>query len=321
MEIEAPPLLSVIVPVFNTEKYLTRCLDSILGQTYTNLEVLCINDGSTDGSGRILEYYASADSRVVVLTQPNMGLFKTRNRGISACNGQYVAFVDSDDYIHPDMYKTMLDSMQKTDADLCICQWESESIHPTETEGSPFYGVHHSLDFFHRYYLKNDYINFAVGTLCNKVFRRDLIINARAEFSYSEDQEINDQVYCQNCKVVVIPNPFYYYFNNPTSINHKPWPGDTLQFLDVLNKRCSVYSDCTIVRDTEILYCNMFIEYWMRACAIDYLLPKRYAKYFRRMSFDLLSKHCGLKFYARIALFLISPTFYTKLVASYGKEK
>lgn len=320
MDNQMQPLLSVIVPVYNTEDYLTRCLDSILCQTYKNLEVICINDGSTDCCGRILDLYASRDSRIVVFHQSNRGIYRTRNRGIASCRGQYVTFVDSDDYVRPTMYSTMLTALQETGADMCICQWESNKSKPTEPEGSPYYGVHQSLDFFHRFYLKSSYVNMAVGSLCNKVFRREIIQNARAEFIYPEDQEINDQVYCQNCKVVVIPDSFYFYFNNPNSITHKPWPGNTLQFLDVLNKRCAVFHDRTIIRDTELLYCNMYIEYWMRANAINYEMPERYAGYFRRMRLDLLSKHCGIKFTARMLLFSISPALYTRIVSNRIKK-
>lgn len=102
---EAQPLITVIVPVYNVEKYLRRCLDSIIRQTYQNLEILCIDDGSIDNSGEICEQYAARDARIKVIHQENQGLSTARNRGLDAAEGEYIAFVDSDDYILEDMYK------------------------------------------------------------------------------------------------------------------------------------------------------------------------------------------------------------------------
>lgn len=95
-------LISVIVPVYNVEKYLSRCVDSIIGQTYSNLEIILVNDGSTDLSGAICDEYKKKDKRIVVIHQKNGGLSQARNSGMEIMSGKYVAFVDSDDYISED---------------------------------------------------------------------------------------------------------------------------------------------------------------------------------------------------------------------------
>lgn len=97
-------LLTVIVPVYNVEAYLARCLDSVLNQTYTNLEIICVNDGSTDGSPSILNQYAAKDSRIKIIHQQNGGMSAARNAGIDAASGTYITFVDSDDFINPEAY-------------------------------------------------------------------------------------------------------------------------------------------------------------------------------------------------------------------------
>ena len=107
------PLISVIVPVYNVEQYLRQCLDSILCQTYENLEILLVDDGSRDSGGQICDEYAQKDSRVTVIHKPNGGLSSARNAGIEASHGQYLAFVDSDDWIEPDTYRPMLELAQK----------------------------------------------------------------------------------------------------------------------------------------------------------------------------------------------------------------
>ena len=120
------PLISVIIPVYNVEKYLRRCLDSVVAQTYRNLEIICVDDGSVDESGKICDQYAVRDARIKVIHQENQGLSAARNRGLDAAEGAYIAFVDSDDYILEDMYKKMLDKLLDYNVDLCVCQWQYE---------------------------------------------------------------------------------------------------------------------------------------------------------------------------------------------------
>lgn len=113
-------LVSIIIPVFNTEKYLSTCVNSVIQQTYKNLEIILIDDGSTDRSGVICDQYAEADKRIKVIHKDNEGLGLSRNVGIRFCKGEYLMFLDSDDYIDPDMIKEMLRICQKYQADLCI---------------------------------------------------------------------------------------------------------------------------------------------------------------------------------------------------------
>ena len=106
------PLLSVIVPVYNTAPWLRRCLDSICAQTYTNLEILCVNDGSTDNSAELLAEYAARDSRIKVIHQENAGVSVARNAGLDTATGEYVTFVDADDWLEPDAYGKILPCME-----------------------------------------------------------------------------------------------------------------------------------------------------------------------------------------------------------------
>lgn len=107
------PLISVIVPVYNVEKYLRKCLDSICGQTYRNLEILCVNDGSTDGSAAILEEYAAKDARIKVFTQANAGQGAARNLALDNAHGTWITGVDSDDYLEPDAYEYAVTGIQE----------------------------------------------------------------------------------------------------------------------------------------------------------------------------------------------------------------
>lgn len=116
-------LVSVIVPVFNAEKYVNRCIDSILNQTYEHLEVILVNDGSSDGSIKICEKWEKLDSRVKIITQENLGVSSARNTGIKNATGDYVSFVDNDDWLRPEMYKNLVKQAEKENADLTFCKF------------------------------------------------------------------------------------------------------------------------------------------------------------------------------------------------------
>ena len=115
------PIVSVLIPVYNVEKYLKKCLDSVVNQTLTDIEIICVNDGSTDGSLKILEEYRSIDSRIKIINKANGGLPSARNAGLNAAKGRYVGFVDSDDYIEPNMFEKLVDVAEHEESEVVIC--------------------------------------------------------------------------------------------------------------------------------------------------------------------------------------------------------
>ncbi|MBD5132890.1 MAG: glycosyltransferase [Clostridiales bacterium] len=122
-QVNVQPLVSVIVPVYNVEKYLARCLDSIVGQTYRNLEIILVNDGSTDRSGEICLQYAQSDPRIRLFTQENQGQSAARNVGLDHMKGEYIHFVDSDDYISPQIIEILLDKLLQYDVPIAACDF------------------------------------------------------------------------------------------------------------------------------------------------------------------------------------------------------
>ena len=113
-------LVSIIVPVYNVEKYLSKCIDSILAQTYKNLEIILVDDGSKDNSGTICDEYSKKDKRIKIIHKPNGGISDVRNHGLKIATGDYIGFVDSDDYIAEDMFETLVSLLEKNDADISI---------------------------------------------------------------------------------------------------------------------------------------------------------------------------------------------------------
>ena len=115
------PKISVIVPVYKVEPYLRKCLDSIVNQTYRNLEIILVDDGSPDNCGAICDEYAAGDGRIRVIHQENGGVSSARNAGLSAVTGEWVGWVDSDDWIEPDMYEYLLKNALEQNADIAVC--------------------------------------------------------------------------------------------------------------------------------------------------------------------------------------------------------
>lgn len=115
------PLVSILVPVYNVELYLRQCLDSLKKQSLTDIEIICVNDGSTDGSLDILNDYASTDNRIKIINKRNGGLPSARNAGLDAATGEYVGFVDGDDFVEPDMFKKLYLAAKHEKADIVVC--------------------------------------------------------------------------------------------------------------------------------------------------------------------------------------------------------
>lgn len=163
--------ISVIIPVYNTERYLERCLQSVLQQTYGNIELICVNDGSTDGSAEVLARYAAKDSRVKVLTQENRGQSAARNAALKIAGGDYVFFVDSDDFIHPQTFEVLLNALQKSGAPVAATV-------ETKNYDKDLIDVVHSPYEKHTNPLLHILQNEASGSVIwNKLYKRELVQN------------------------------------------------------------------------------------------------------------------------------------------------
>lgn len=120
--------ISIVIPVYNNKNYLSECLESVINQTYRNLEIICIDDGSTDGSSEILDEFAKQDSRLIVIHKVNEGVSATRNVGLNIASGSYIGFVDSDDFCEPDMFEELLRQIKENHADVVVCSFVGREI-------------------------------------------------------------------------------------------------------------------------------------------------------------------------------------------------
>lgn len=161
--------ISVIVPIYNIEKYLTRMLESLITQSYTNLEIILIDDGSSDSSGKICDEYLHKDNRIRVIHKDNEGVSVARNLGIELATGDYIGFVDSDDIIDKDMYKKLYNNMINNDCDISVCNYCSFIEKPS-------FEYHDKLKIFNKEEALKDIISDGLITnfLWNKLFKRNL---------------------------------------------------------------------------------------------------------------------------------------------------
>lgn len=216
------PMISVIVPVFNVEKYLKRCIESILGQTYRNLEVILVDDGSMDRCPQICDEYASKDVRIKVIHQKNGGLSSARNRGLDISSGEFIGFVDSDDYIYADMYESLLAKMQESGADIVVCGVADEYEDVAEGLHSDTYYVKQETEVSGRtalQYILEDRI--LVSHAWDKLYKRELWENIRFPIGKRfEDMYTTYLTIAKAEKVLMIPDKKYVYIHRSGSTSY-----------------------------------------------------------------------------------------------------
>lgn len=220
-EKNAYPLVSVIVPIYNVERYVEKCVDSILAQTYSNLEVLLINDGSTDGSRQRIAQY-ERDSRCMIFDKPNGGLSSARNAGLDKASGEYIYFIDSDDYIVSDAVESLVLKMQETEADFCCYRIVFFSDTDTKIIGKNF---SHDMLIGQEAIMKDAFLGKDIKTTAwSKFFRAGFL---RCNSLRFQDGIINeDSLFTILCaidahKVAFLDKPLYYAYQRPGSISRK----------------------------------------------------------------------------------------------------
>lgn len=232
------PKISIIVPVYNGAEFLRPCVDSILAQSFGDLEIILVDDGSTDESPEICDWYASQDKRVICIHQANAGAAAARNCGLKAAAGEYIAFVDSDDWIDQDMYETMVNAAEEHNCDLVICDCLKESeagscIYTHELPGG-YYNRDAMVAQYFPQLLMPDTMEYPV-TISNwlLLIRREIIEENRLSFPegmrFSEDLLFGSEVgyYAQSMTYLKDYTP-YHYRQNPASVTHTAfkdkWP-------------------------------------------------------------------------------------------------
>lgn len=213
-----PLLISVIVPAYNAQDVLGRCLDSILAQTHKNLEVIVVNDGSTDGTKDVLENYARRDSRVCVLHIENGGVSAARNLGIARAKGTYIAFADSDDWFEADALEKLLAALCDTDADIAMGQFVQEPSAGESLECPKNTLLHERDDFLRRVF--RDGVQRPYYYIWDKLYKRECVPQGcfPVGLRMGEDVEAVVRMGIQAKRIVEIPDVVYHYYQNPQGV-------------------------------------------------------------------------------------------------------
>jgi glycosyltransferase involved in cell wall biosynthesis len=215
------PTISIIVPIYNVDKYLSKCIESILVQTYTDFELILINDGSEDNCRRICEEYAGIDKRIKVIHKENGGVSSARNRGIKIATGEFLAFVDPDDTIEPNMYEVLIHTADEYKADVVVCPYKTINLIKGSSSISRVWkNVHCSLN---KRDIENDLLpliiidkTYSLVSSVNKLYRKQIFdtfdIFFNESINFGEDERLNIKLLTLINNLVFIKEPLYNYF-------------------------------------------------------------------------------------------------------------
>ena len=228
-------LISIIIPVYKVEKYLEKCIESVLKQTYTNLQVILVDDGSPDNCGKICDEYAKKDSRIEVIHKVNGGLSDARNVGIAKAKGKYIGFVDSDDYIKEDMYEILINLIKEYDADVSICNLydviEGKEYIRNKENGIKEYN---RIDILKEVLLDKNIQSYA----WNKLYKKELFNEIKYPIG-KKYEDIGTTFYIfEKCnKVVVTSEPEYYYLKRADSLVNNVTESTVLDYTEIIIQR------------------------------------------------------------------------------------
>lgn len=220
-------LISIIIPIYNAEKYLNRCLESVICQSYKNLEIILVDDGSIDNSGILCDEYASKDDRIVVIHIKNSGQSVARKKGLEIAKGNYIGFVDSDDLIHVDTFKVLLEQMLLFDADLSICGYKKFSQEESEdrvcaSRNDTLYN-NHNVKCVNREYALGECLStkFYTASMWAKLFKKSVLDNIDFPIGTEmEDWAVIVDIFLKCKKVVLLKDAYYYYYQRDNSTMH-----------------------------------------------------------------------------------------------------
>lgn len=325
------PELSIIVPVHNCEKYIEKCINSILNQTFKDFELILVNDGSSDNSGKVCDYFKEADSRIKVIHQKNMGVSVARNVGLDISNGKYIGFIDGDDYIEKDMYEFLYSNIKKYEAEVAICGIENIFI---KNDGSEKL-IHQTSDFSGVKILNGEEAFseslkskiFSVNPV-NKLFDKKLFEGERfPEWKISEDAFIIPSILLKAKKVVCKADIKYYYVRHENSITtssffEKDW-NVTEAYLNHLNTVKKHYPK--LIKEAE------FRHIWSYIYVLDKMIVSKNKvsksdydkalKFIRKNIFKIIfNPYFSLKRKIVSCVLMMNENLYKKLIIKVNKN-
>lgn len=263
---EVEPLVSIIIPVYGVEKYLEKCVKSVIKQSYKNLEILLIDDGSKDKSGKICDELSENDIRIKVYHKKNGGLSDARNYGLKHATGEYIMFVDSDDYININMVKKMIAIANSYNLDIVMCDFsivnENDKIKLKKEPQSSF-KIYNKNQLFK---LWNTDMYLICNLAWNKLYRKELFDKIKFPVGkIHEDEFTVYKIVYLSKKIGYIPESLYYYYQQESSIMHN-LNEKRLNLLEALKERIEFSNNISnsFYKETVEIYMNVIIDYYFK---------------------------------------------------------
>lgn len=306
--------LSVIVPIYNCERYINKCVCSIVGQDYKNLEVILIDDGSSDRSAEICDSLKKENPCIRVIHQKNKGVSHARNVGMQIASGEYITFVDADDYLLDySVYSEAVRVLENKKVDVVAWLWQYENMSGNKIVSrnnitGVKYGMQSARDFLKLLYCGN-YANGMVISVWNKLYRTEKVKSLEFPMIYSEDDSWSVQVLAEASYIYVMNKFGYVYKENDKSLTHLEFTEKNYSILDILKKRNKLLqNDEFLMNETQKLYCNLYIEYFYRAREVDIEF------YEDKITFNCYRKNPNLNIRTRIrfGIFSLSHQLYER---------
>lgn len=228
------PKISVIIPIYNAEKYIGECIESIISQKYRDFEVILVDDGSKDGSGIICDRYVAEDSRFKVIHQENRGISAARNAGLEKARGEYITFVDSDDCLAKDMFDQWMKAAVKYDADIvkCLATKDKASLDIVQQGESLLWRIYQKDEMYDKLFARSE-IDWQYLSVWGKMYKREICKGVQFQPGRIEDGQLNCQVFHRAQRIVGCEQRFYYWRQNPVSFSHKKFDQSRIEIGEI----------------------------------------------------------------------------------------
>lgn len=268
--------VSIIVPIFNMQKYLPACIESIIGQTLKEIEIILVDDGSTDKSLEICKKYAMRDHRIKIITQDNSGVSAARNKGLEVASGEYIGFVDADDWIEREMYESMYGQAQRIKAEVILCDYveqeEKQKNKQYHIENTVLISQQEKEEFIISLLAGNDLLGTGCRNLCRGVYvylyKHSLIekigIKFDPQIAIGEDFLFNVQILFKANKIGVNQGKYYYYRTNEASATQKYRPDLELEHEVLMDKIEEILEKNTLKNKLEKQLVIMRLTYLIK---------------------------------------------------------
>ena len=250
------PQISVIVPIYSTEKYIHKCINSILGQSFRDIEIILVNDGSEDNCGQIVNEYQKADARIKVIHKENGGLWSARNAGLDIATGKYISFIDSDDWVKREMLEEMYNKAEEHQADLVVCNYNK--VYADRTEENVLKVKEELIkldqigfqDYFYNYWFQNNHGR----EVCNKLYKREIIKQKKILFEknkeiFAEDLLFNFYYLCHIKKIYAVNSSYYNYLQHNSSIMAGQKPDLAVKYTELVQRFSNYTRNMGVYKD------------------------------------------------------------------------